>query len=132
MDKKTKVTKTTGASVAPIKGKAKAGGVVADMAVGAGIIAAMAGAYFMYGAKDAAKNRKKVKGWVLKAKGEVVEKLEKVQHATQEQYEATVDTVLNKYQAVKNIDLEEVDSLRKDLKKHWRGLQAEVKKLKKA
>jgi len=131
MDKKTKVTKATVATVAT-KGKAKSGGIVGDIAVGAGIIAAMAGAYFMYGAKDAAKNRKKVKGWVLKAKGEVVEKLEKVQHATQEQYETTVDTVLNKYQAVKNIDLEEVDSLRKDLKKHWKGFQAELKKLKKA
>jgi len=131
MDKKTKVTKATRASIAT-KGKAKSGGIVGDIAVGAGIIAAMAGAYFMYGAKDAVKNRKKVKGWVLKAKGEVVEKLEKVQHATQEQYETTVDTVLNKYQAVKNIDLEEVDSLRKDLKKHWKGFQAELKKLKKA
>lgn len=130
MAKKTKATKAVGASAG--KGKTKGGSVAGEMAVGAGIIAAMAGAYFMYGAKDAAKNRKKVKGWVLKAKGEVVEKLEKVQHATQEQYEATVDTVLNKYQAVKNIDTEEVDSLRKDLKKHWKGFQAEIKKIKKA
>ena len=127
MDKKTKATATPAA-----KGKAKGGSLAGEMAVGAGIIAAMAGAYFMYGAKDAAKNRKKVKGWVLKAKGEVVEKLEKVQHATQEQYEATVDTVLNKYQAVKNIDIEEVDSLRKDLKRHWKGFQAELKKVRKA
>lgn len=125
-----KKTKATGASAA--KGKEVGAHLASEVAVGAGIIAAIAGAYFMYGAKDAAKNRKKVKGWVLKAKGEVVEKLEKVQHATQEQYENTVDTVLNKYQAVKNIDTEEVDTLRKDLKKHWKGFQAELKKIKKA
>jgi len=130
-----KKIQTATASAAAKKGKVvaqKGGKMVTEMAVGAGIIAAMAGAYFLYGGKDAAKNRKKVKGWVLKAKGEVLEKLEKVQHATQDQYETTVDTVLNKYQAVKSIDTTEVDSLRKDLKKHWKGFQAELKKIKKA
>jgi len=130
-----KKIQTATASAAAKKGKGvaqKGGKMVTEMAVGAGIIAAMAGAYFLYGGKDAAKNRKKVKGWVLKAKGEVLEKLEKVQHATQDQYETTVDTVLNKYQAVKSIDTTEVDSLRKDLKKHWKGFQAELKKIKKA
>ena len=38
---------------------------------------AAAGAYFLYGSKDANKNRKTVKSWMLKAKAEVLEQLEK-------------------------------------------------------
>ena len=41
--------------------------------IGFGLTAAAvtaAGAFFLYGSKEAAKNRKKVKGWMLKAKGE--------------------------------------------------------------
>jgi hypothetical protein len=100
--------------------------------VGTGIVAALAGAYFLYGSKDAAKNRKKIKGWTLKAKGEILEKLEKVEHASQAQYETTVDAVLGKYKALKNVDLSEVEALEKDLKKHWKAFQAELKKVKKA
>jgi flagellar basal body-associated protein FliL len=46
--------------------------------IGLGLTAAAvtaAGAYFLYGSKQAPQNRKKVKGWVLKAKGEVLEAL---------------------------------------------------------
>ncbi len=104
----------------------------AKVAATAGIVAAIAGVYFLYGSKDAVKNRKKIKGWTVKAKGEILEKLEKVEHASQAQYETTVDSVLGKYKALKNVDLAEVDSLGKDLKKHWRAFQAEIKKVKKA
>lgn len=102
------------------------------VALGAGVLAALAGAYFLYGSKDAAKNRKKIKGWTLKAKGEVLEKLEKMQDATEAEYGTIVDTVMKKYGAVKSIDTAEVDSLGKDLKKHWKNFQRELKKVKKA
>ncbi len=110
------------------KGKAQGG----NVALGIGAIAALAGAYFLYGSADAPKNRKKIKGWMLKAKGEVLEKLEKVTHATEDQYATIVDTVLKKYGAVKSIDTTEVDALGKDLKKHWKNFQKELKKVKKA
>ena len=42
---------------------------------GVGLAAVAAGAHFLYG-KDGATNRKKVRGWALKAKGEMLEKLE--------------------------------------------------------
>jgi hypothetical protein len=44
--------------------------------IAAGVAAAALGAYFLYGSKDAKKNRAKVKGWMLKARGEVLEQLE--------------------------------------------------------
>jgi hypothetical protein len=116
------------------KGKvvAKKGGVGEKTAVGVGIIAAIAGAYFLYGSKDAAKNRKKIRGWTLKAKGEVLEKLEKMQDATEAEYGSIVDAVMRKYSAIKSIDTAEVDSLGKDLKRHWKNFTKEVKKVKKA
>ena len=45
------------------------------IAAGVGLTAAAvaaAGAYFLYGSKDADKNRKTVKSWGLKAKAEVL------------------------------------------------------------
>jgi hypothetical protein len=101
-------------------------------AFGVGVLAALAGAYFLYGSKDAAKNRKKIKGWTLKAKGEVLEKLEKVQDTTETEYGAIVDAVMRKYAAMKSVDTSEVDSLGKDLKRHWKNFKKEVTKVKKA
>jgi hypothetical protein len=47
------------------------------VAMGLGALAALsAGAYFLYGTKEGAKKRVKIKGWMLKAKGEVLEKME--------------------------------------------------------
>jgi hypothetical protein len=43
--------------------------------VTAGMLAAVGG-YFLYGAKDAKKNRKTVNSWMLRAKAEVLEGIE--------------------------------------------------------
>jgi len=82
-----------------------------NVAIGAGVaaIAALAAAgYFLYGSKDGARNRKKVRGWMLKAKGEVLEGVEKMKDVTEEQYAMIVDKVASKYKAIKNIDPAEV------------------------
>ena len=47
--------------------------------IGIGVSATMlaaVGGYFLYGAKDAKKNRKTVNSWMLKAKAEVLEGIE--------------------------------------------------------
>jgi DNA-directed RNA polymerase subunit F len=102
-----------------------------DIAIGAGIaaaVAAVAGAYFLYGAKDAAKNRKKVKAWSLKAKGEVLEKLEKLSDINEEIYHKIVDEVSAKYQKIKDIDQEDIENFVGELKSHWKKIEKEVKK----
>jgi len=101
------------------------------LVLGAAVLASLAGAYFLYGSKDAGKNRKHVKGWIVKAKGEVIEKLEQARTETEVQYSAVVDAVLKKYKAVKSIDTTEVEDLGRDLKKHWKVFQREMKKVKK-
>lgn len=87
-------------------------------------IAAAAGAYFLYGSKDAKKNRKVVKGWALKAKGEVLEKIELAkEELTEENYHKIVDTVAGKYEKVKNTSADEISEFGKELKSHWKSIK---------
>ncbi|MDE2188268.1 MAG: hypothetical protein KGJ35_00860, partial [Patescibacteria group bacterium] len=58
-------------------------------AIGAGIAAfaaAAAGAYYLYGSRNAAKNRKAVKSWALRAKAEVMDEIEKMKDVTEPAY----------------------------------------------
>ncbi|HAT68195.1 MAG: hypothetical protein A2481_04100 [Candidatus Yonathbacteria bacterium RIFOXYC2_FULL_47_9] len=100
----------------------------AKVAVGAGIaaLAAFAAAgYFLYG-KDGAKNRKKVRGWMLKAKGEVLEGVEKMKDVSEADYKLIVDKVGAKYKAVKNIDPAEVEAMVRELHGHWKNIKKTI------
>lgn len=94
--------------------------------IGVGITAAAAaaaGAYFLYGDKNAKQNQKKVKSWVLKAKAEVLESLEKAEHMTQEEYEAVVDGVAMVYGKLQDVTKTELGSFEKEMKGHWDGIE---------
>lgn len=112
----------------------KTGGKGAVVATLAGLTAAAVGAYYLYGHKNAEKNRAKVKGWMLKAKGEVLEELEKIQDVTEPVYMGAVETVLRKYHELKTIDANEIEEFMTEMKNHWHGIQKtvgkEVKKVK--
>jgi len=102
----------------------------------AGAMAASAVAgYFLYGPKGD-KNRKKIRSWTLKAKADVLEKVEKAKEISEEQYYAIVDQVTERYAKVKDTQEEELTSLNKELKKYWKDVQKRfvkpVKKAKKA
>ncbi len=100
--------------------KKKEGGSGLGLALAA---AAAAGIYFLYGSNDAKKNRKAVKGWTLKAKGEVLEKLENLKgELTEENYHKIVDSVTSKYKDRK----EDAEALVKDLKGHWKSIKKHV------
>jgi len=100
-------------------------------AVGVGVgIAALTAAsaaagYFLYG-KDGVKNRKKIKGWMLKAKGEVLEQMEKGKEVTEETYHNVIDKVSKKYQAAKDIDPTELQQMTKELKGHWKSIKNQL------
>jgi hypothetical protein len=102
--------------------------------IGFGLTAAAvsaASAYFLYGSKKATQNRKKVKGWMLKAKGEVLEALEKAEEITAEEYGALVDAATGAYSTVKNASASELKSFKKEMGEHWQKLQKSnaIKKL---
>lgn len=92
------------------------------LGIGAGLaVAAAAVGYYLYGTKDGIKKRKKLEGWMLRAKGEILDRLEELEDVTEEQYNEIVDTVLADYKKIK--DSEKVEKLQKDLKKHWKNLK---------
>lgn len=107
-------------------------------AVGIGIgltaaIAAAAGTFFLYGSKNAAKNRKAVKSWTLKAKAEVLEALEQAKEMSQEEYEELIGTVSAAYKGAKNATKGDIVEFQKEMKEHWNKISkiAPVKKAKK-
>ncbi len=95
--------------------------------MGLGILAAsFAGAYYLYGTKDGAKKKEKIKGWMLKAKGEVLEKLENLKDVNEGSYNDLVSNVMKKYQVIKSIDKVELEKLGADLKKHWKNIKKHI------
>lgn len=99
------------------------------VAVSAGLVglavAGLAGAYFLYG-KDGAKNRKKIKTWALKAKADVLDKLEKAKDVSEANYQEIIDTVSAKYSKAKDVTPEDIQAFAKDLKKHWKDIKKEL------
>lgn len=103
-----------------------------NIAVVAGLAAAaIAGGYFFYG-KDGAKHRKKIKAWSIKAKGEILEKIEKAKEISETVFHEAVDTAVAKYGKMKNITPEELEVFSKNLKKHWKDIKKEIVPVKKA
>ncbi|MDP3996269.1 MAG: hypothetical protein Q8P86_01065 [bacterium] len=97
---------------------------------GLGAAAALAalGAYFLYGTKEGKNKRTKMRGWVLKMKGEVLEEIENLKHLNEESYNAVVDNVSKRYKAAKNVDNKELEKSVKDLKSHWNDLKKRFSK----
>lgn len=97
--------------------------------IGVGLTAAAvtaAGAYFLYGSKNAAKNRKTVKSWALKAKAEVLEKLEDAKDMTQDEYEMLVDTIAGTYATLKKASKSEISDFKNEMKSHWKAIEKDA------
>lgn len=83
---------------------------------------AAAGAYFLYGSKEAPKNRAKVKSWALKAKGEVLEVLEKAEKITEDEFNMVVDGVVATYGQAQKLSKRELGDFKKEMIENWAGL----------
>ena len=93
------------------------------MAVGAAtLIAAAAGAYFLYGTEKGAKTRKQIKSWSLKAKGEVLEQLEGLTEVSEEAYAGIVKKVAAGYQKAKKLDPSDVADFVSEMTGYWKHL----------
>ncbi len=87
--------------------------------------AAVAGGYFFYG-KDGTKHRKNIKAWSIKAKGEVLEKLEKAKEISEDVFHQAIDAASAKYSKTKGVTPEEIEAFAKSLKKHWKDIKREI------
>ena len=98
--------------------------------IGATVAALGAAAYIMFG-PDAKKNKKAIKGWAIKMKGEIIEKLEQAKEITEPVYHKVIDEVSAKYAKAKNIDAKDVELAVVEVKKHWKTMMKDVKPKKK-
>lgn len=90
--------------------------------IGAAILAAAAGTFFLYG-KDAPKRRKAVRSWMLKAKGEVLEQIEKLPELDKDTYFGLIDAAAARYTNMKDVSSAEVADMVKELRGYWTGIK---------
>jgi hypothetical protein len=110
--------------------KAKSNAVGIGIGLSTAAVAA-ASAYFLYGSKSAAKNRKVVKSWALKAKAEVLEKLEDASEMSQKEYDALIKSVSGAYAGAKNASKKDILEFSKEMKDHWKQIEKAAAPLKK-
>jgi len=108
---------------------------VEKLEIGVGLTAAAvaaAGAYFLYGSKNAAKNRTTVKSWALKAKAEVLERLEDAKEMTESEFEELVGAVAGTYSGVKSATKGDIKEFKNEMMDHWGAIEKFAKPKKKA
>lgn len=112
-------------------GKLKTG---AAVGLGAGLaaaaVAAALGSYLLTG-KRAARTKKVLKSWMLKAKGELLEQLENAGEVGEDMYYQAVDKLADKYSKMAGVAQSEVDDMAKELKKQWKLVAKGLNKAKK-
>lgn len=106
--------------------KHTSGGKVAAGVGLAALAAAAAGAIFLYGTEAGKKQRKNIKSWSLRMKGDVIDRMEKMKEWSEESYAQVVDAVTEKYKNVKNVDPRELTAIAADLKRHWKNITRQV------
>ena len=114
-----------------MKKENKGNGLGKAIGVVAGVAALSAAAYVLFG-PDAKKNRKAIRGWAVKMKGEIIEKIEQAKEVTEPMYHKIINEVSEKYATAKNVDPTELKATVADLRKHWKPMSKAPKKAKKA
>ena len=103
------------------------------MGLGAGLAAAAIGAaigrYLLTGSRQE-KTKRVLKGWMLKAKGELLEQLEMAGDVGEEMYCRAVDKVAAKYSKMPGVAKSEVDDMATELKKQWKLVSKGLEKAK--
>jgi gas vesicle protein len=89
-------------------------------------LAGLAAAYFFLSPKSK-KNLENTKSWVIKMKGDVVEKLEQAREMSETIYNEIIDSVAAKYEKNLKSSPEEIRELAQDLKTHWQAISRSVK-----
>lgn len=98
------------------------------VAIGAGIAALGAASYYFFGPKGKA-HRDQLKGWMLKMKAEIVEKLEDSKEVTEEAYTKIIDSISAKYAKLGKVDTSELEAYVAKLKKGWKEISGQKKKV---
>lgn len=100
------------------------------VALGAGAVALAASTYYFFGPAGKI-HRKKALGWMIKIKGEVVEKLEDAGEVTEQVYHGIVDAVIGTYAGTGKIAKHELQAFATLLKSQWKSIMKAAKGTKK-
>ncbi len=87
---------------------------------------AAAAAYALTGERGQ-KNRHKLAVWAKRMKADVLMKLKELEAINEEKYHAVIDGVKARYQAMRNLDPQEVALFALQLKKHWSAVKDDLK-----
>ena len=100
------------------------------LGIGAGVAAAAAAgaaAYWLYGAKHSAQHRKVAKGWMLNARAEILDGVEKLKDIDKASYLAMAERVLNTYGSKAGATTAEMGQMMRDVKSAWTHMQSAKK-----
>lgn len=96
------------------------------VALGAGAVALAATSYYLFG-PEGKQHRKQAKGWMIKAKGEIIEKLEEAKEISEPIYQGIVDSVVANYTNKSTVATEELKEFGDRLKGQWKQITAGTK-----
>jgi hypothetical protein len=95
--------------------------------VGIGFLAAgAAAAAYAFTGERGMRNRQKLAIWAKRMKADVFAKLKELEAINEEKYHAVVDGVKARYQAMRNLDPQEVALFAMQLKKHWSAVKQDI------
>ncbi len=97
------------------------------VAIGAGVAALGAGAYYFLGS-NGKKNQKKAAVWMSSMKKEISQKMTTIKNATEPIYHKAVDAITVSYGKQYKEHAPEIKAFAKQLKSEWKGAQKQVKK----
>jgi hypothetical protein len=93
----------------------------AMVAIGAGAVALATSTYYFFGPLGKI-HRKTAGGWMIKMKGEIIEKIEEAGMMTEETYQNIIDTVLASYIATGKVATPELQTFADNLKGQWKHI----------
>lgn len=96
------------------------------VAIGVGVAATAAGAYYLFGPKGKA-HQKKAKALVVKMKSELNKQIRKVKSASQPVYHSIVDAISKAYSKEYKEHIPEINALARELKGQWKSIQNKTK-----
>lgn len=94
----------------------------------AGVATAVAvGAYFFTG-PEGRRNRRRAEIWALRAKAELLERIEDAGDMTEAQYHRLVDEVTGNYEKLRRFSRERAAALSEEFKDHWDDMKESARR----
>lgn len=102
------------------------GGVIAAFLAGVATAVAVGG-YLLYG-PHGKENRERVERWMLTAKAEILDKMDKAGDVTEDQYHKIVDEVTGRYAGMKDIGRDRAARAAEGFKRRWEEMRAAARR----